>query len=108
MLTENRKRFENTSTESRLRGGTASDNVTPVRHGCALELSTLIEVTLLSLSQIQHRRRLNNNINEPAGASECDADAGRQIPRVQHADSARLSNALTVQTVERVNIGPIL
>ena len=59
-----------------LSGDTASDDVTPVRHGGVLELSALIEVTLLSLSQIHHRRRLDNNINEPASASECDADTG--------------------------------
>ena len=43
-----------------LSGDTASDDVTPVRHGGVLELSALIKVTLLSLSQIQHRRRLNS------------------------------------------------
>ena len=43
-----------------LSGDTASDDVTPVRHGSVLELSALIEVALLSLSQIQHRRRLNS------------------------------------------------
>ena len=76
MLTENQRGFENTSTESCLRGDTASDDVTPVKYGGVLELSTLIEVALLSLRQIHHCRRLDNNINEPAGASEDDADTG--------------------------------
>lgn len=35
-----------------------------------LEPSAFIEVALLGLSQIQHRRRLDNNINEPVGASD--------------------------------------
>ena len=35
-----------------------------------LEFSALIEVALLGLSQIHHRRRLNSNINEPVGASD--------------------------------------
>ena len=59
-----------------LSGDTTSDDVTPVRHGGVLELSALIKVALLSLSQIHHCRRLDNNINEPASASECDADTG--------------------------------
>ena len=59
-----------------LSGDTASDDVTPVRHGGVLELSALIKVALLSLSQIHHCRRLDNNINEPASASENNTDTG--------------------------------
>ena len=59
-----------------LSGDTASDDVTPVRHGGVLELSALIEVVLLGLSQIHHHRRLDSNINEPVGASEFNADTG--------------------------------
>ena len=76
MLTENQRGFENTSTESCLRGDTASDDVTPVKYGGVLELSALIKVALLSLSQIHHCRRLDNNINEPASASENNTDTG--------------------------------
>ena len=43
-----------------LSGDTASDDVTPVKYGGVLEFSALIEVALLSLSQVQHRRRLNS------------------------------------------------
>ena len=70
-----------------LSGDTASDDLTPVRHGGVLELSALIKVAPLSLRQIHHRRRLDNNINEPVGASEFNADTGAQIPCVRHADS---------------------
>ena len=48
MLTENQRGFENTSTESCLRGDTASDDVTPVKYGGVLELSALIKVALLA------------------------------------------------------------
>ena len=53
-----------------LSGDTASDDVTPVRHGSVLELSALIEVALLSLSQIRHRRRLNDRRHDPSGGRD--------------------------------------
>ena len=51
-----------------------------------LEPSAFIEVALLGLSQIQHRRRLDNNINEPVGASDSMLTRGAHIPCVRHAD----------------------
>ena len=65
--------FENTSTESRLRGDTASDDVTPVKHEGVLELSALIKVALLSLRQIQHRRRLDDRRHDPSGGRDYHA-----------------------------------
>ena len=56
-----------------LSGDTASDDVTPVRHGGVLELSALIKVALLSLSQIQHRRRLNDRRHDPSGGRDYHA-----------------------------------
>ena len=54
-----------------LSGDTASDDLTPVRHGGVLELSALIKVALLSLSQIQHRRKLDGYSYQSSRASNC-------------------------------------
>ena len=56
-----------------LSGDTASDDVTPVRHGGVLELSALIKVALLSLRQIQHRRRLDDRRHDPSGGRDYHA-----------------------------------
>ena len=54
-----------------LSGDTTSDDVTPVKYGGVLELSTLIKVALLSLSQIHHCRRLDGYSYQSSRASNC-------------------------------------